>query len=481
MPQKSRDEVESLVNSRKPDLELLVNLETSFAKVEGIHCRVFLPKRMEEKLYLLLLPTREQAAPLHRPPFKLHAEVGQNILHSEEVYGFGVESTSWSTGIRTARLICEPWHFDYTTIVGDKSADSDSDHLALFVTHSELLQPAVSYFHHLDGKVDVEVVRESRFRLSSEMELEFVYEVRHEEHIDGSLAFRELVANISASNLPARIDELIDAVDDVLLLSSLAQRYRSACMGWRLDGEGRLNQHYRCNIAVPDAHQSRSQSRNDTLIDIQDFTEFLDIAHAAFREIKDKEALRRAINALLSGIESGVEDKVLVLFAGIETLVSMFRKEKGFEFVLTDEKWTELEKVLKAAIKNPTVSLTSEQRRQVYGKLRELNRIAFSDALLSFHEYYSISVSDLWPLTGRGSLAEIRNRVIHGETFTPTEISAMMTAKFQLQCHLERMLLAVLGWPSKKSRVSEHFLRIWQPYRQMKQEQEILTMSASSD
>jgi hypothetical protein len=248
-----------------------------------------------------------------------------------------------------------------------------------------------------------------------------------------------------------------------------------------LDGEGRLNQHYRCNIAVPDADQSRSRSRNDTLIDIQNFTEFLDIAHAAFRGIKDKEALRRAINALIFGIEPGVEDKVLTLFAGVETLVSMFRKEKGFEFVLTDGSWTELEKALKVVIKNPTLSLTSEQRKQVYGKLRELNRIAFSDALLAFHKHYSISVSDLWPLTGRGSLAEVRNRIIHGETFTPTEMSAMITVKFQLQWHLERMLLAILGWPPNKSRASGHFLATWLPYREKKREQEILATFVPSN
>jgi hypothetical protein len=43
--------------------------------------------------------------------------------------------------------------------------------------------------------------------------------------------FRELVANISAPQLNTRLPELVEIVDDVLSLASIAQRCRSASMG----------------------------------------------------------------------------------------------------------------------------------------------------------------------------------------------------------------------------------------------------------
>jgi len=153
------------------------------------------------------------------------------------------------------------------------------------------------------------------------------------------------------------------------------------------------------------------------------------------------------------------------LFAGIETLVTAFRKEYALEFVLDEATWPKIETVIKKSIKqDPTHALSAEQRSRLYSKLRELNRVSFSDVLSEFRIKYSLDVGDLWTMTGRDSLAEVRNRIIHGATFTHTQMEALVTAKFHLQWHLERMLLAILDWPYVQSGAATSAIQVWSSY-----------------
>ena len=124
-----------------------------------------------------------------------------------------------------------------------------------------------------------------------------------------------------------------------------------------------------------------------------------------------------------------------------------------------------MDRAIKVAIKSfEDPPLDPSERRLLYGKLAELNRVSFGEAVRSFQTDYSLDVSDLWEITGKGSLSDVRNRVIHGDTFTHEQMNALVTAKFQMQWHLERMLLAILGWPISQSGVRKDAIAAWTPY-----------------
>lgn len=162
------DTIDGFVRTRKPDLELLVEITTSLHTVNR-HCCVFLPRRSQDKPRLLLLPTYDQAVALHYPPFKLHAETGQNVLHSDEVHLLASESTSWSSGISIERMLCEPWHFDFVEIIDKPTELADpapkAERLKLLLTPSQLLTPFMTSHLHSDGSIDVKKVTRSRSSL----------------------------------------------------------------------------------------------------------------------------------------------------------------------------------------------------------------------------------------------------------------------------------------------------------------------------
>jgi hypothetical protein len=72
------------------------------------------------------------------------------------------------------------------------------------------------------------------------------------------------------------------------------------------------------------------------------------------------------------------------------------------------------------------------------------------------------------------SLAEIRNRMVHGVVFTPTQEGGLFAAKIHLTWYVERLLLAFLGWPLERSLVG-NFLRHMTAYNSWKDDQEVLS------
>jgi len=120
------------------------------------------------------------------------------------------------------------------------------------------------------------------------------------------------------------------------------------------------------------------------------------------------------------------------------------------------------------------------RRRLVYEKRSELNRIAFGAAFseaVCLLQKQGLRIDDLWPITGssRGlSLAEIRNRMVHGVVFTPTQEGGLFAAKIHLTWCVERLLLAFLGWPLERSLVGT-FLRHMTAYNSWKDDQEVLS------
>jgi hypothetical protein len=88
----------------------------------------------------------------------------------------------------------------------------------------------------------------------------------------------------------------------------------------------------------------------------------------------------------------------------------------------------------------------------------------------------------LWPLVDRQagpSLSDLRNAIVHGEAFSEQEWLALSYAGEHLRWHLERIILATLGWDVEKSTVSTRSLRLFYAYQNWEQERNRLTGRAS--
>jgi hypothetical protein len=94
----------------------------------------------------------------------------------------------------------------------------------------------------------------------------------------------------------------------------------------------------------------------------------------------------------------------------------------------------------------------------------------FLESQHGFHD------DDLWPIVGsaRGlSLAEVRNRLLHGVVLTPAQEEALFKALIHLRWCVERMILAFLEWPLEQSLVGR-FLGHMATYNSWKKAQESL-------
>jgi hypothetical protein len=107
------------------------------------------------------------------------------------------------------------------------------------------------------------------------------------------------------------------------------------------------------------------------------------------------------------------------------------------------------------------ISLNSVQRGSLYNKLDELNRISLREAFESFCKYYDINLGDLWPVfksPGIVGLADIRNKLIHGDPLPDNLYSALIVAREHLRTLVERVIVRVLGWDIAKTKASPNYI-----------------------
>jgi hypothetical protein len=196
------------------------------------------------------------------------------------------------------------------------------------------------------------------------------------------------------------------------------------------------------------------------LIVLADLDEFQQLAlPSKSSELND--ILDRAINFALPSPSLSVEVSFLSLSAALESALTFFRRQDEYE-ILDDDIFSGLARDLKKWLKlHPALAQEPAKRALVYEKFRELNRFPYSHVFRKFCEHYALDLSDLWPVTGKHAdwpLTEIRHRLVHGDPFPRRPVEAMACAQAHLRWVVERMLLAVLGWPIERSNVSRDVL-----------------------
>ena len=99
------------------------------------------------------------------------------------------------------------------------------------------------------------------------------------------------------------------------------------------------------------------------------------------------------------------------------------------------------------------------------GTKRPQVRALFDKFIDKFGDHFA----DLWPLlkaqNGGSSLSDLRNAVVHGDTFEEEDFFALSFASENLSWILERILLLALGWNLDDSDVSSRHLSNFYGYQ----------------
>lgn len=466
---------------RKPDFVLKTTIKTQHGTVADVLCRVYLPRSVLARPYLHFEPTARQVEALTVSEFSVEGKAewhGQSVaIRAGTVFTEGWKRNQLSPDVVECTLPGEPWDLEVWKQRATEGVSAPIKHAVFWLTPNMLLCPALIRTVSYTGDVSVKTARETSFRLSRGI-LHFRKHFTHQKTSQGSLSSNQLVAQFDGPLEPTLVGEVVGELDDLLLLASLATRHTCVCRGWLLQTDNSERFIYRSRLAAPKA---RIIGEQETLIDRPDFEDFLAHAYASFRQSPARERFRQAINLLLTADEGDLVTSFLKVFAALETMVTLHRETAALVSILETDDWVAFEKDLTEFIKqHPLFRDDSSRRRLIYEKRSELNRIAFGTAFseaVSLLQKQGLRVDDLWPVIGssRGlSLSEIRNRMVHGVVFTPTQEGGLFAAKIHLAWCVERLLLAFLGWPLERSLVG-NFLRHMTAYNSWKDDQEVLS------
>jgi hypothetical protein len=409
----------------------LRDLETRKVVARSVLCEVYIPDSHRGKIEIIFHPKPKQVPAFEFvPAVSLHARstAGRFVLKSDEVWHEGPQTGSQDGISFIYPCSGNAANLEITILLGASKSNLVKGGV-FWLTECSLINTGSSIIHSYTGAVKVKQVVKPKFTLSGGVRLAFR---KHfvQDH-DANRKIAQLVAEFAPKS-PSPVNSfpaVIDDMDDMLLLVSLAARRRCICTGWSYsDGNDNLTRFYRRNFKLPPEGRLNV---DDCLIRMRDFMKYLRTAYVKFKGTSHKELVRNAIFALTS--EGGtLDNQFLRLFAGLESIL---------------------------------LHVQRVNRRAGRWNLRR--------KFVFFQSIYNVDLTDLWPLLDKSSgssLAQIRNRSTHGEYLNETSYRALTYAAHNLRWTLERMLLSVLRWPVANSNVSKSFLPHlttyrWQPMR----------------
>ena len=478
-----------VLSSREEDFKLKVTVTYKERTIGDILCEVYLPERLTDPVEVILRPTKEQSNQLGYPfKFSVYGEIRgsanerRGIIKADRVYYKQDSTRYWQQELSETVLIGEPVDLRIVEFIKEDAnnyKEQSPMRGTFWLTPSIMLKPVKAFSRSYTGKVTVEEILNYEFTLCSGLSLRFDDHYRYIDRENGdNISFSELVAEFELSPSNTHVDISFEPVDDFLMLTSFAARQRCICLGWELYNSSAITRFFRRDIAIPP--EKKDHSFNDTLVDIQDLQDFMNVAYHSFIQAEPKESIRQAIYRTLGQEDRSVESNYLTLFSALETLVLFYQQNSGTEFILASDEWNSFKKDLKNFIKNhPQFSQYRESRKLLYEKLSELKRISFATAFERFCSHYDIDLHDLWPVRDHKdgvSLSNIRHRLIHGDPLIPSQLGALIRANWHLKWTVERSILSVLGWSVLQSKVSRDFLsKNMAPYRNWQEDRMVLT------
>jgi hypothetical protein len=278
--------------------------------VADVPCRVYLPRTVSGRSYLEFDLSETHRGSLTVPEFSMKGRVetpsGMVSVRSDIVITQGWSAEYQASKFRGCTLPGEPWDLEITK----RTAATDDDVLqngTFWLTPNRFLNPSLQSLFSHTGEVKIETARELSFQLSTTL-IRFRRYFHHDRTKQGLLTTSELVAEFNENVDLAHLKSIVEELDDLLLLTSLATRHRCVCRGWILRTEHGETRFYRSSLAVPKPREIEAQ---ETLIDDSEFADFLKHSLSSFRHNNGREALRQAIDLVVSSQDGTIEASFL--------------------------------------------------------------------------------------------------------------------------------------------------------------------------
>jgi hypothetical protein len=458
--------------NRQEDYLVKATLTISGTEISGVPCKIYLPERIHEKPFMLLKPLKEDAnrimaswkAAFKATVYGFDKEL-QTSIESPEVYFSGASTRYWGDDISETTIPGEPQDLHVIRHLKNDECPTET-HIVFWISPNSFLTPFMIHTNSYTGDIKCERVRELEFTIKDGQKLVFEKHFGYKNQKNKDLVQWSFLVACTELDIPAVEAEtlkngLMKDIDDFLLIASFAAAQRTACLGWTATDKNSYATFYRGNYTFPEPDDNFNLE--DGIIDIQKFQEFMETCYPAFLRYENKLAIRNALNAAVPSKPRSLENSFLSMFSGLETLILDFKRRNCLEFVLSEPVWVDFKMYLKSCIKkSKEPKLERNQRASIYRKLGELNRISLREAFDEFCKVHSIDLADLWPVFGgNGStgLSDIRNKLIHGDPFLQDLIRTLSIACEHLQYTLQRVILGVLTWDVKMTKVNPAYLR----------------------
>lgn len=467
-----------MTQEAKADYKLLINIKKlDNSQIDKVDCEVFLPKRLCDPINLYFYPTQNQLEAISEiSEFSIEGLLIRNTLFNDTFWTIKIEATKVyvtsniqdsSSAFQRPFFQGEPIDLkitDYSNIV-DKAQEGENV-INFWITPNILLSPDESINRSDTGEVKITPRSKFEFTLANGNYLVFNNHYHHFKNEEGdNVSFTELVAKSTIDSESQNVEDTLDYLDDFLAIASFITRQRCICLGWKnvVDSTTSIT-FYRRNLAIPT--YKKDHSLNQTLlVDQTKFKDLMETAYKKFISIEPKLLIQHAIYSYVSNYDYNettniIERSFTSLYSVLETLVLDFRQRNELEYVLSEDDWKNFDKQIRKWMKteDSLLSNKNQERELIKQKLVELNRISFKTAFDKFIKSFELDLNDLWNITGKTSLTEIRNKIVHGDTFERFKAHSLLVALNHLTWIVERAILSVLGCPISESRVSREYL-----------------------
>ncbi len=430
-----------------------------------VPCRLQLPRSVRDVPRMVLFPDKDTFMRLFRVPYcHIEADCGKGlnrtvIKAAESRLAEGTQRSWGHELLEENHRVVKPTRLEICRFL----ADDHPPQIVFFLTDSLFLKPHHFRTLHGDGSMSVEHGERETFQLDESCALVFDFLYRCDEDNEGrSVQWPELTArgSLASSLSEEEVLGLLSRMDDLLLLVSLAEGRRVACMELDWISQDEKVHLYRLDRSMP--AERKGHSLNDRLIDPDEpFRSFLDVAFPNLRDSPQYDLLKSALASMTFFDEdTSIGTSYQRVFSALETLVLAYRRSADLVFVLPDSKdWMQLSRDLKDFLKkHPIVQGKPQKARRamLYDNIVGLQRVSLRCATDTLLKEKNINVDDQWPLFDRKegrSLTDIRNSITHGDCFSESQWEHVLEAEESLRILTLRILLASLGWDHQKSRV----------------------------
>ncbi|HEY9502665.1 MAG TPA: hypothetical protein VIR01_13615 [Pyrinomonadaceae bacterium] len=442
------------------------------AKICDVPCQIWLPETPREKPIIFFSSKDDDHSTLLSPPYDLEATIVgfrdtvDAIVRAQRVYVDDLHCEHIGKREVNVSGFFDP---ELLTIIEPLSGDRPNDvtHIYIDITNNKLLEPVQSIERHWTGNRKVTTHRTHKIKVPVLGALSFTkhYKEQETDSRDESMLRRHLVAEAKCSESARTLAEcdsrIRTYIESPLLIASFAARQSTVATGWMaIDSSHRVSC-YRTNISIPD---ERPRS-NFTLIHPPHFMRFFKAAVKAYERFdpESKMLIRQALFKVLPSRDKTVETRYLILFSALESIILWFRRLYQYEMTIeSSAAWRRFNEDVRGLVKTHSAFSDEEKKGMVIAMLPQLRRIPLRTAYDAFCSQFSVDTTDIWPVFGaRGCLADVRNKITHGEAFQRSAFDALIRAEASLEVTVERLLLAVLRWPQDESSVSPKQLKAW--------------------